>query len=408
MASLDKQNRQIWHNKRTFTYPLSAAHKFIHLFDHLKRPSEEQRTILATAYYTLATQNNISCHRQKMHVNSAITLLKNIKTQKRDNHWGPQIARAYFKRAELLEAKEAFLLATHDYQEAITVLEQFENEIILDDADRLLIAQSAISIADLIVNEEIDDKTLNLQPPLFYINKALEHMAELSYSNDNVLSTYAYAHQIAGISLSVNYFEESKNAFRVALRMAFKTEIISICPLLVDVYTCLGLLYEQEYEKYPINNTPEYLLDHAVVYYGLALLFSPSETGYNNEEILTLDSLFDLIYRVLDPYISPLSHEITCDLIDALIFAYYCIYDKLLPNKLLEQEISKDDTLNSYAQHIYWLLSEAYYKKNPRVGLTYLNILPNPNIDNQLIAEDISSIIQTKEKNNVYYLPTRP
>lgn len=407
MTHYGRLNRQIWQNKREFTYPLSAAHKFIHLFDHLKRPSEEQRTILATAYYTLATQNNISSHRQKMHVNSAITLLKNIKTQKRSNHWGAQIARAYFKRAELLEAKEAFALATNDYQEAITVLEQFENEIILEDADRLLIAQSAISIADLIVNEEIDDKALNLDPPLFYINKALEHMAELSHSNDNILSTYAYAHKIAGISLSVNHFEESKNAFRVALRMAFKTEVITICPLLVDVYTCLGLLYEQQYENDPLKKGSESLLDHAIIYYGLALLFSPSDTNYD-DEILTLDSLFDLIYRVLDPYISPLSHEISCDLIDALIFAYYCIHDKNLPNRLLAQEINKDDTLNSYAQHIYWLLSEAYYKKNPRVGLAYLNILPNTFVDNQLIAEDIFSIIQTKEKNNVYYLPTRP
>jgi len=404
MANSDRHTIEA---NRNFTYPLSAAHKFIHLYDHLKRPNEEQRAILATAYYTLATQNNISCHRQKMHVNSAITLLKNIKTQKRGNQWGSQIARAYFKRAELLEAKEAFTLATNDYVDAIAVLEQFENEKSLDDTDRLLIAQSAISIADLIVNEQIDDKALNLNHPLYYINKALENLRELSESNDDILSTYAYAHQIAGISLSVFHFEESKEAFRVALLMAFKTETMGISPLLTDIYTCLGLLYEQQYESCPIKKVPEYLLDHAMIYFGLALLFSPRETENDDEEVLTLDSFFDLIYRVLNPYISSLSYALTCDLIDAVIYAYSCIINKTLPNKILQDELSQPDTLNSYAQHLYWLVSEAYRKKNPRVALNFLEILPAAEYENRLYAEDILSIIQEKKANNVYYLPLK-
>jgi tetratricopeptide (TPR) repeat protein len=390
---------------RDFTYPLSAAHKFIHLYDHLKRPNEEQRAILATAYYTLSTQNNISCHRQKMHVNSAITLLKNINTQKRGNQWSSQIARAYFKRAELLEAKEAFIIATNDYVDAIAVLEQFENEKILDDTDRLLLAQSAISIADLIANEQIDDKALNLNHPLYYINKALEHLRELPKSNDDILSTYAYAHQIAGIALSVFHFEEAKEAFRVALLMAFKTEDLGISPLLADIYTCLGLLYEQQYESCSIKKSPEYLLDHAMIYFGLALLFSPREIEDNDEDILTLDSFFDLIYRVLDPYISPLSHQLTCDLIDAVVYAYFCIVNKALPNKILQDELGQPDTFNNYAQHLYWLVSEAYRKKNPRVALNFLEILPEAEYENKLYAEDILSIITQTKANNVYYLP---
>ncbi len=400
-------DRHILENNRDFTYPLSAAHKFIHLYYHLKRPNAEQRTILATAYYTLSTQNNISCHRQKMHVNSAITLLKNITLQKRDNLWGSQIARAYFKRAELLEAKEAFSLATNDYVDTIAVLEQFESEQILDEADRLLIAQSAISIADLIVNEQIDDKALNLNHPLFYINKALEYLRAFPEPNDDILSTYAYAHQIAGISLSVFHFEESKEAFRVALLMAFKTETIGISPLLTDIYTCLGLLYEQQYESCPIKKAPEYLLDHAMIYFGLALLFSPKETEQDDEDVLTLDSFFDMIYRVLDPYISPLSHQLTCDLIDALIYAYYCVVNKSLPNKILQDELNQDDTLNNFAQHLYWLVSEAYRKQNPRVGLNFLEILPQPEYENKLYAEDILSIITQKKSNNVYYLTSK-
>lgn len=370
--------------------------------------SDRQISELATAHYTLATQNNISCHRQKMHVNSAITLLKNIKIQKRGDHWGSQIARAYFKRAELLEAKEAFALATNDYKEAILVLEQFENETILDDTDRLLISQAAISIADLLVNEQIDDTALNLNHPLFYINKALEYLRELKESNDEILSTYAYAHQIAGISLSVHHFEESKDAFHVALIMAFKTETMNICPLLADIYTCLGLLYEQQYENWPvIKKAPEYLLDYAMVYYGLALLFNPNEDDNNDEDVLTLESLFDLIYHVLDPYISPLSYQITCDLIDALIHAYFCIVNETLPNKILQKELRQPETLNTYAQHIYWLVSEAYCKKNPRMGLTFLNVISYAGHEHRLYADDILSIIQYKKVNNVYYLPTR-
>lgn len=402
-------DRQRLARSRDFTYPLSAAQKFIHLYDHLKRPSEEQRAILATAYYTLSTQNNISCHRQKMHVNSAITLLKNIKTQHRGNQWGAQIARAYFKRAELLEAKEAFALATNDYVDAITVLEQFENEKTLDENDHLLIAQSAISIADLIVNEQIDDKEGRhkdqpLQHPLYYINKALEHLRELPKHNDDILSTYAYAHQIAGITLSTFHFEEAKEAFRVALVMAFKTENLRISPLLADIYTCLGLLYEQQYENCPIKKVPEYLLDHAMIYFGLALLFSPREVDSDDEEILTSDALFDLIYRVLDPYSSPLSHQLTCDLIDAVVYAYFCIINKALPNKILEEELGKPDTFNNYAQHLYCLVSEAYRKKNARTGLNFLEILPAAEYENRLYAEDILNIITQKKANNVYYL----
>ncbi len=242
---------------------------------------------------------------------------------------------------------------------------EFESEQILDEADRLLIAQSAISIADLIVNEQIDDKALNLNHPLFYINKALEYLREFKEPNDDSLSTYAYAHQIAGIALSVFHFEESKEAFRVALLMAFKTETIKIAPLLTDIYTCLGLLHEQQYEDCPIKKVPEYLLDYAMIYFGLALLFTPNGTEEDDEDGLTVDSFFDLIYRALDPYITPLSHQVICDLIDALIYTYYCILSKSLPNKMLQDELSQPAMLDNFAQHIYWLVSEAYRKQNP-------------------------------------------
>jgi hypothetical protein len=360
---------------------------------------------LAAAHYTLSTQNNLSCHRQKMHVNSAITLLKKIKTQKRGNQWGSQMARAYFKRAELLAATESFVLATNDYQEAITVLEQFEDAKILDNQERLLIAQSAISIADLLVNEEIDDKALNLNNPLFYINKALEYLAELS-ETDDVLYAYAYAHQIAGVILSVCHLEESKEAFQVALRMAFKTKTIEISPLLADIYTCLGLLYEQQYEACAIKKDSEQLLDYAMIYFGIALLFSPTETDNDDAEILELDSLFELIHRVLDPYVFSFSYPITCDFIDALVYAYGCMINKMLPNKSLEKELDTHDAQNNYVQHLYWLAFEAHCKKNPRIGSAFLDVFSRQS-EYRLYADDILSIIQQKYLNNVYYLPDR-
>lgn len=389
-----------------FIYPVNAAQKFISLFEQVVKPNEEQRAMLAAAYYTLATQQNISLNRSRMHVNSAISLLREINITERKENWGSQIAHAYFKRAELQEEKSAYKLATVDYKHAIDTLEHYEKTNLIDDYDRLLFAQSAISIADLIVNEQIQAKDNDLEHPLFYINKALEQLAEITQLDDDIWTTQAYAHQIAGIALSTNHFEEAKEAFHTAIAVAFNTESLCISPLLADIYTCLGLLYEQRYQNFPIHNASFDLIDHAMVYFGLALLFSPNDVDEEREDdILIMESLFEMIYRVLDPFLIPLSKQVGYDLIDALIYAYLCVLEKILPNRALASQLSHPDTLDTFAQHIYWLVLEAYRKDNFDAELLEIANPTNPHY--KLSWRDISKILDTNVPDNVYYLKTK-
>ncbi len=384
------------------TQPVLAAERFIHLFEQIKSYSEEQNATLAAAYYTLANQQDISGNKSRMHVNSAITLLKKINIENRKDNWNSQLAHAYFKRAEILEEKNSFALATVDYEEAIKVLEQPDSALMLSDEDRILLAQAAISIADLIVNEELETDKGKLSHPLFYINTALEHLAEVSETDDDIWATHAYAHQIAGIALSQYHFEEAKEAFRIALLMAFKSETVRICPLLADIYTCLGLLYEQQYQICPIELAPDYLLDHAMIYFGLSVLFNPNEIDEKEDDFFALESLFEMIYRVLDPYLYPLSHRVTCDLVDALIYAYMCVVDKVLPNEALEHQLNQSETLDTYAQHIYWLVIEAYCKKHPRAKR--IEIISQNDKDLKLEMSDILKALQNIHSDNVHYL----
>lgn len=401
-------------------YPVNAAQKFVSLFEQVVKPNEEQRAMLAAAYYTLSTQQNISLSRCKMHVNSAITLLKDIQVKARKENWNSQIAHAYFKRAELFEEKNAYQSASLDYQRAMDALEHsmnhalgqnsdhlsnFDNQTI-DDYDRLLFAQSAISIADLIVNEQINAKANHFSHPLFYVNKALEQLADVIEVDDDIWTTQAYAHQIAGIALSLEHFEEAKEAYQTAISVAFNTESLCVGPLLSDIYICLGLLFEQEHLNCPIHKDTSNLLDQAMIYFGLALLFNPNEMIEEKEDnISILESLFEIIYRVLDPFLTPLPLRITTDVIDALIYVYLCVIEKVLPNDALAQQLGHRDTLDTFAQHIYWLVIEVYRKTNPGTGL--LDIANPANPDYFLQWQDIYDILELDFTDNVHYLEAR-
>jgi len=399
MVNLERRKNK---KEACFTFPVQAAQKFIRLFQEAKHTNEEQAAMLATAYYTLATLQSLSTNQSKMHINAAIALLKKIDAYKRKENWSAQIAHAYFKRAELWEEKQNFILAIDDYCQVIRVLEETSTQ--LDDEDRLLLAQAAISIADIIVNDQIRDKNI-FSHPLSYINKALEHLTKIVQYDDDVLITEAYAHQIAGISLSAQHFEEAKEAFRIALTTAFQIDAHRIFPLLTDVYTCLGLLYEQHYQRCPIQKVSDVLLDQAMIYFGLSLLFSPSESDDREDESSILESLFEMVYRVLDPYLSPLPFQATSDIIDALICLYIYNLDNLLPNKELSQQLKEPETLDTYAQHLYWLVVEAYYKKHPRAQL--YEIFYSSKMDMTLEIGDVLSKIQNNRRNNIYYLKNR-
>jgi len=386
-----------------FTYPLPIAKQFVRLFEQVKPPTNEQLALLAAAYYTLSVQKNVSSNRSNMHLNSAIAVLKSIPTSSRRFNWGSQIAHAYFRRAELLEDKEAFLLALQDYQQVINELEVTEIRP-LGDKEHLMLAQSAISIADLIVSEQIEFSTdkPDFFHPLYYINTALEHLKAITETDDEIWATHAYAHRIAGIALSEQHFIEAKEAFRVALLMAFKANSTRTSPLLADIYTCLGLLYEQQYQACAIKIEAPDFLDPVKIYLELSLLFSPAEENDDPEYIFGIEQLFELVYRVLDPCLSRLSLQVITDFIDASIYAFMCILDGELPNQILSFDMEQAETLDAYAQHIHWLLVEAFKRSSLENQL--VDLQPLTANDTCLDQSDVLNFIEKHTLNNVYYL----
>lgn len=410
MTRLGKRNEP---QSGNFIYPVNVAQKFISLYQQVLHPNEEQSSVVAAAHYSLASQQNISLNRSKMHVNSAISLLKKINAQERKDNWHSQIARAYAKRAELLEEKSDFPAACLDYQRACDAL-----HLPSSDYDRLLFAQCSISIADLIINEQIDAndlKTMNLGHPLLYVNRALDQITEIVEIDDNVLTTQAYGLQIAGIILGENYFEDAIEAYETAVLLSLKTESLPVTTLLADIYACYGMLYEERLEKCPIKKVPVNLIENAMIYFGMSLLFCPDEQEgfyeqYDEKEsdFIILESLFEMIYRVLDPYLIPISPKVTRDLIDALIHAYLCVIEKELPNNALTLHLNNPSTLNTFAQHIYWLVQEYYRKTSTDTRL--LDIASAHHSENTLHWQDIyDDIERLQEKplfnsNNIVYL----
>ena len=161
----------------------------------------------------------------------------------------------------------------------------------------------------------------------------------------------------------MDQFTAAKEAFSLALCMVFKTEHTPLCSLLADIYTNLGLLYEQQYTQYAVQKTFDNFPQHAALYFDLACLFTAHEIDESSEATTTLEPLFELIYHAVDPYLPPFSYDASCNLIDALIYVYICVINKILPNQAIGSELNKPGMLDTFAQHIHWLIMEAYYKK---------------------------------------------
>jgi len=275
---------------RAIKNSVAAAKRFISILHHEKSINLEQQAMLAAAHYTLALQQSISSYRSKMHLNSTITLLQNIarenKEDKQSQHpnWISLLANAYTKRAELLEYEHEFTVAMKDYHRALELFDMLPHP--LSNADRLQLAQCAISIADLEVNTQnlnnnfqnqgTDNSTNSIDSinslnsthsinsvnsfnslvhPLFYVNKALENLLALNQEGEEIWTTLSYAHQIAGIALIPLDVIEAAEAFRTAVSMAFKATPKAACRLLGDIYNSIGLLYEQHAETYLIPFT---------------------------------------------------------------------------------------------------------------------------------------------------------
>ncbi len=385
------------------TYPLLAAQRFIRALTGSERTTQKQQVLLAAAHYTLAGEQNLSLPRSTLHLNTAITLLKKVQRPYQSSEWQVQLAQACFRRAEVLEQKEAFHQAFEDYQQTLSLLQSLETK--LEDRDYLLLARAALCIADLINHVCIDPKLVIFQHPLVYVNQALGALDAIEKPSDEVSITHAYAHQIAGICLGHHDFEEAVQALETALAIALKTQCTQTATLLADIYTCLGLLYEQATRPAAFMNQPDPRADYALIYFGLSLLFGPEENDADPDDPFALDCLFDMIYSVLDPHPTVLAQKLSMQLVDALIQAYTCVVQNRLPNQTLLAQLREGSALDSFARHIYWLVLELHAEQNAHEA--FIPDLIAPYAPPISMAYDMDVLFTEKFVDNVYYLPQK-
>lgn len=397
---------------------IAAAKRVIELCRKLDYPNVEQQSLLAAAHFTLAKQQPLSLSHSKLHTNAAITLLQNI--QEHDLSLNSKLANAYFIRAEIFEQESSYVKSILDYKRAIETIDSVHQEFTqglcdepFDDfyeEDLMLAAQCSISIADILVNEPIDMNSLNSKlnilkdsHPLHYVNKALSYLSNLPKHDDELWATLAYAHQIAGLAFSqMDNVKEAMIAFRKALNMAFKAEPKIACGIIGDIYNCMGLLFEQQSQKCPIHIENVNNKEFAMIYFGIALFFNPQDPIHTEDLPTLLDAIFDNIYRALDPYLPVIPQDIIRDLIDALVFGYYCISDQQLPNQLLCQKLQEPQLANTYAQHLYWLVKELFKREHPQSLL--LALIQTQQEDHALELSDILGSLLKGRENNIHYL----
>jgi len=375
--------------------PTTSAQRLIALFHDVEHPSDEQKILLGAAHYTLALQDT-SIPRSKMHLNSAITRLHN--TRNRTPNWFSLIANAYVKRAELLELENGYTTAIQDYQRALDVFEYRPYTTLLD-TDKLLLAQSAISIADLSLHVKLEEPT----PfhPLSYVNKALAYLSKIPRAA-SVRTTLAYANQMAGVALTPTDRHAAMRALRTAMAHAFQAESEAACRILSDIYDNMGLLYATYFETCAIQTIPPYYCDAAKLYFQMALLFGPPETLSFEERDILIESLSNNIEYVLCPHL-PVPTGIIRDLADALVFLYYCTGDQSVSNKALCNQLDPSIIVDLYARYMHVLMAECYHRDN-----TEARLLEWINADDTIFRLDMDetllAILSKKNKHNVYYL----
>ncbi len=382
------------------TYPLLAAQRFIRALTGSQRTTQKQQVLLAAAHYTLAGEQNLSLPRSTLHLNTAITLLKKVQSPYQSSEWQIQLAQTCFRRAEVLEQKQAFNQAFDDYQQTLNLLQSLETK--LQDRDYLLLARAALCMADLINHACLDPKLVTFQHPLVYVNQALSALDAIEKPSDEVSITHAYAHQIAGISLGHHDFEEAVQALETALAIALKTQCMQTATLLVDIYTCLGLLYEQATRPAAFMIQTDPRADYALIYFGLSLLFGPEESDADDDHFV-LDCLFDMIYSVLDPHSTVLPQKLSMQLVDALIQVYTCVVQKRLPNQVLLEQLREETALDSFARHIYWLVLEIHTEQN--APQAFIPALIAPYAPPVSMIYDVDALFTEKFVDNVYYFP---
>jgi tetratricopeptide (TPR) repeat protein len=510
------QDRQysIKKNPKMLQESFIAASQFMALFYKIEAPNPEQYFTLAAAHYTLAQKPDISRKRCKMHLNSSITLLQNLTHSYQNDQGVSLLANCYARRAEIFEAEEKLPQALQDYVKVLAIFEKSSlktstntttntttdtttDTTITMDFDRLLIAQTSISIADLIVNHEVSSEgergansacdklehSAKLHPPIWYIEKALENLSKLPIEEDEILLTQAYAHQIAAMAIANKDLNQAFEHYRLSLQKAFRASNKAACQILGDIYNGLGILYEEQDKDVVIEKSVSKTMDHAMVYFAIALFFypcyenqenhetqgsngnqvnqgqgnpghgnpknqnpgnqenlsnqgNPKKHSTHNEEseqftafpILNqdncpeppysqsqysestdldihgcpemLDIIYDSIHRALDPYPYPLPLTLIQNLIDALIFAYFCMMDGSLPNQELFFKLKEKECLDRFAQHIFWLLAEFQRRENRQGRFAVLVENDTRNFADN-IQERVFNFLNRPQKNNV-------
>lgn len=337
---------------------VSFAEELLKRFESISQNTSHERAISAFAHLALSDKQEVSTHRRKLHTNTAITLLQNI-----DHHvpyWRSSLSLAYFKRAEISENEFAFLNAARDYHRVVELLNTLHLDTDTKDMlskDRLVLAQSAIALADMILHNEIERDKLDLNHPLFYVNKALEQLILLDENTDEAWVTLAYAHYLAGLTLSQtpidSDLQDAKIAFNCGLQVVFKLKPALACPLLKLIYAHMGIMYEEKFNvASSIQETSSLYLEYANLYYNLAELFF-LENKLGSEELqYEMEEVVGWIHRALDPYPEPLETPVIIHLIDGLIYLYYCWHESLKDGGMFA----------AFVEHVLWLIIEVHQR----------------------------------------------
>jgi hypothetical protein len=386
--------------KPLFLHSAPFAEEFIAYYQYTPPPTEAHQALLAAAHSTLACRPQTSFSRSKMHVNSAIVILKQI-TQRKQN-WYSLIARTYFLRAELLEEESDFYGAAIDYLLAVEALEDSISQKLLSAEDIYLLAKAYLNTANLLILHCITREDLALSHPLFYINRTLESLNKIKNFDKEHYLTQVSAHTIAGIALSHIDLKEAETAFQLALLLSYQINGKETYPLLAELYHRLGLLHEQQYKNTFLHLKEYSSLEEVKLYFNLSEFFRPVAITEEEIDFSEIEQLFETIYRLLDPFIWLPSKRMLVNAIDALVYLCTSVVEKTLPNLPLSEQLFEPPLLASYKQHLFWLLEEAYHREHP--GNRLFNIANPTTIDTHPDLSNIVAVIEKRTANNIHYL----
>ena len=171
---------------------------------------------------------------------------------------------------------------------------------------------------------------------------------------------------------------------------------------MTDIYNCLGLLHETKFQNNLIQNPVKADLDEAMIYFTIALLFSKIHITDEHEERIDLESLFEIVYRILDPNLPRLSKTLFFNVTDGFIYTYIGLVEGSLPNQPLKALLAHAETLDLFAQHIYLLVRETYYHMHPMHET--LTLFTPDSVKITVDNRQMMSVIQNNLFSNVHYL----